>query len=252
MDSPQEQTQSKKNQNEASNESPSTVENVNSRYQLLLSVIEKSFTQSHQSIANDAHSTIVNSYGDLTSLFASDNDDNGIETLTTLLMGTLERIHDSFMSTATSESSSSLLRKLLQEQNILELLQKVETCIDAVDKDDEDWEKKEKWDAQSAKEAVDTARLPVTFTNQNGSNIGKRKLVLPAELLGYHAYQLKLQHHQKLLKEISEVRESNEKLQQDLADKWEEWNGEVERVKDIVNVLDKLRSDECYKEGGLK
>mmetsp|Transcript_18640 Transcript_18640/g.38735 ORF Transcript_18640/g.38735 Transcript_18640/m.38735 type:complete len:252 (+) Transcript_18640:214-969(+) len=251
MDPPVEQTEAKKNQNEASKDSPSASENTNSRYRLLLSVIEKSFTQSHQSIANDAHGTIVDAYGDLTSLFASENDEKGIETLTTLLMGTLERIHDSFTSSNNSESSS-LLGKLLQEQNILELLQKVETCIDDVDKTEQDWEKKETGDSQSAKEAIDMARLPVSLTNQNGGSKGKRKLVLPAELLGYHAYQLKLQHHQKLLREISELKEGNDKGEQNLTNKWEEWNGKVAKVKYVVDVLDKLRSDEGSKEGGSK
>mmetsp|Transcript_32992 Transcript_32992/g.63396 ORF Transcript_32992/g.63396 Transcript_32992/m.63396 type:complete len:124 (+) Transcript_32992:603-974(+) len=112
--------------------------------------------------------------------------------------------------------------------------------------------KKETGDSQSAKEAIDMARLPVSLTNQNGGSKGKRKLVLPAELLGYHAYQLKLQHHQKLLREISELKEGNDKGEQNLTNKWEEWNGKVAKVKYVVDVLDKLRSDEGSKEGGSK
>ena len=237
---PPEEGQDGHRQEEPTESASST--NINTRYQRLLSVVEKSLAQSRQNIADDAPSTIADSYGDMTSLFASENDDDGIETLTTLLMGTLERVHDSFYSSQES-GSSSLLEKLLKEQSIFELLQRVELSVGEVERTEKEWNEKEEKDSRSARDAVDMARLPGVAVNQDGNKSGKKKLILPAEYIGYHAYQLKLQHQQNLLKEISSLEESNEAMERDLKEKWEEWTGRVRKVKGVLAALDELEAE---------
>ena len=52
--------------------------NNNTRYNRLLSILAKSLTQSREKVASDASQTIKESYGDMTSLFTSNEDSDGV------------------------------------------------------------------------------------------------------------------------------------------------------------------------------
>lgn len=215
-----------------------TQSNSGSRYNRLLFILDKALTQSREKIANGAPQAIKDSYGDMTSLFTSSEDSDGVSSLVDLFLGKLDRVHDRFniekSSTTSSTSTSTRLEKLLQQQHIFELLQKVERATEEVERNEAEFNKAEEADKNSAKEAVKTAKSTMI------SPSGKKRRVLPAESIGYHAHKLKVEYHQSLAKKLEDIEKENGKLEEDLNKKWGEWQNNVEGVKGALDTLDTL------------
>ena len=206
-------------------------------YNRLLSILAKSLTQSREKIASDAPQTIKESYGDMTSLFTSSEDGDGVSSLVDLLLGKLDSVHDRFTSEKlTGSSSSTRLEKILQQQNIFQVLQKVETAIDEVGRGEREFNEAEVADKKSAREAIKMAK------STRMSPSGKKRRVMPAESIGYHAHKLKMEYQQSLAKELEEIEEENEKLEGELKNKWGEWKKSVEGVKSALETMDELGS----------
>mmetsp|Transcript_34493 Transcript_34493/g.73456 ORF Transcript_34493/g.73456 Transcript_34493/m.73456 type:complete len:247 (-) Transcript_34493:149-889(-) len=220
--------------------------NNSARYDRLLSILGKSLDQSREKIAGDATRTIEESYGDMTSLFSSSEDgDDGVSTLVDLLLGKLDSVHDRLKSKAlsgfssswssSSSSSTTRLEEILRRRDIFRVLQKVETAIEGVKREEIEFKEAEAADQKSAREAIKLAKS----TRESPTSRKKRRL-LPAESIGYHAHQLKLEYRQSLVKELEEIEAENEKLEGELKDNWGEWEKRVGEVKITLETLGEL------------
>ena len=214
-------------------------------YDRLLSIVAKSLAQSREKIASEAPQTIKESYGEMTSLFTSSEDSDGVSSLVDLLLGKLDSVHDRFNSEklpsgSSTSSSSSLtqLEKLLQQQNIFEVLQKIEMAISSVETEERQFAEAEEADKNSAKDAIKAAK------STRFSPSGKKRRVLPAESIGYHAHKLKSEYQQCLAKELEEVERENQKLEGDLKSKWVEWQESVGGIKAALGALDEVGGGE--------
>mmetsp|Transcript_33414 Transcript_33414/g.56806 ORF Transcript_33414/g.56806 Transcript_33414/m.56806 type:complete len:254 (-) Transcript_33414:175-936(-) len=232
---------------EASSTSTSSTSHSN-YYERLLSILSKSLEQSREKIASDAPSTIRQAYGELTSLFSQndngDNDNDGVSSLVDLLLGKLDSVHYRFASTQNPSSSSSTtaagrksspLEELLQTQQIPQILAKLEMAISNVNQQIQLEEDEERKDQSSAREAIQRAKC-TSVKN------GKKRRVLPAESIGYHAFQLKKKYKEDLERELGEIQKENDVLEEALKEKWQEWNEGVQEVKNAVEKMDNLGS----------
>ena len=211
-------------------------------YDRLLSIVAKSLAQSREKIASEAPQTIKESYGEMTSLFTSSEDSDGVSSLVDLLLGKLDSVHDRFNSeklpSGSSASSLTRLEKLLQQQNIFEVLQKIEMAISSVETEERQFAEAEEADKNSAKDAIKAAK------STRISPSGKKRRVLPAESIGYHAHKLKSEYQQCLAKELEEVERENEKLEGELKSKWAEWQESVGGIKAALGALDEVGGGE--------
>lgn len=207
-------------------------------YDTLLSIVDKALTSSREKIARDAPHIIKESYGDLTSLFTSSDDSDGISRLVDLLLGKLDSVHDRFGSERSPSTSLTQLEELLQQQNILEVLQKVESAVDEVENAERKFNEADAADKHLAKEAIKLAKT------SRMSPSGKKRRVLPAESIGYQAYRLKLEYQQSLARELKEVEEENEKLESELQSGWTMWGENAEGVRSALNVMETLGGSE--------
>ena len=209
--------------------------NNNTRYNRLLSILAKSLTQSREKVASDASQTIKESYGDMTSLFTSSEDSDGVSSLVDLLLGKLDSVHDRFNSEKISGTSLTQLETLLQQQNIYEILQKMEHAIDEVETEEREFNEAEEADKNSARDAIKLAK-----SSRISPSGGKKRRVMPAESIGYHAHKLKLEYQQSLLQELENIEKENDMLEEELKSKCEGWQNNVEGVKDALDTLDTL------------
>ena len=140
------------------------------RYTKLLSVLTKSLQQSRDKIESNAAPLIKEIYGDMTSLFTTgDDDDNGsdggVTQLVDLLLGKLDTVHDRFTvdksevhnNNNNNNNSMTKLESILEQQQIQQLLQSVESAIARVDMDELNFQQEEAADKLSAEEAVQKA-----------------------------------------------------------------------------------------------
>jgi len=213
-------------------------DNNNTRYNRLLSILAKSLTQSREKVASDASQTIKESYGDMTSLFTSNEDSDGVSSLVDLLLGKLDSVHDRFNSEKIPGTSLTQLETLLQQQNIYEILQKMEHAIDEVETEEREFNEAEEADKNSARDAIKLAK-----SSRISPSGGKKRRVMPAESIGYHAHKLKLEYQQSLLQELENIEKENDMLEEELKSKWEGWQSNVEGVKDALDTLDTLGND---------
>lgn len=216
------------------------------RYNRLLSILNKSFSQSRTKIEVDGPALIKEVYGDMTSLFGGDNDsdnnnddDDGVTQLVNLLLGKLDTVHDRFKDETTTSVNN--MEKLLSQHHIQPLLSRVEHAIDMVEKADEEFNRLEEADKKSALAAVESART-------GGSNAQK--------FTEYYTYQLKQEYLNMLQGELDTVTSDNEKMDNELQEKWGEWMENLREVKNALALLTQLGSsvgndeDEEEKEGG--
>mmetsp|Transcript_13403 Transcript_13403/g.22848 ORF Transcript_13403/g.22848 Transcript_13403/m.22848 type:complete len:175 (+) Transcript_13403:88-612(+) len=138
---------------------PSSTTTTNSqRYTKLLSVLTKSLQQSRDKVESEAAHLIKEIYGDMTSLFTTGEDDDGVTQLVDLLLGKLDTVHDRFnVEKSSSSSNMTKLESILEDQQIKQLLQRVETAIERVEMDEQNFQQDEAADKQSAEEAVKQA-----------------------------------------------------------------------------------------------
>lgn len=222
---------------------PTEDDNSSQRYNRLLSILNKSFSQSRTKIEVEGPALIKEVYGDMTSLF-SDNDNNndnddGTTQLVNLLLGKLDTVHDRFKDETTTSVNN--MEKLLSQHHIAPLLSRVEVAIDKVEKADEEFNKVEEADKKSALAAVESARTG------GGSNAQK--------FTEYYTYQLKQEYLNMLQGELDTVTSDNEKMDKELQEKWGEWMENLKEVKSALALLTQLGSsvgndEEEEKEGG--
>ncbi|KAL9188088.1 hypothetical protein ACHAXT_006466 [Thalassiosira profunda] len=201
-------------------------------YRSLLSIVAKSLAASRQKVADGAPATIRESYGDMTSLFTSGEDGGGVSSLVDLLLGKLDSVHDRF--SPESASAPSKLEELLQKQDILPVLCKIEAAVAAVEKEERDFAAAEEADRQSAKEAIKLAKSTKVEPD------GKKRRVMPAESIGYHAHKLKAEYQASLAKELEEVQRENATLEGELKEKWGEWEAGLAGVKGALASMETL------------
>ena len=209
-------------------------------------ILSKSLTRSRDYVASDAPHTIEECYGEMTSLFTSSDDGDGVTRLVDILLGKLDGAHDklgpdlrkstSISSTASSSSSlSTQFEKLLHRQDIQQILQRIEDAIDAVEADELDFDETEAADRDSAKDAIKAARMSRTSPNS-----GKRKRVQPADSLRIRAYAMKSEYQQSLAEELEEIEREKAQMEKELQEGWEEWGKVVEEVQLALDVMEKL------------
>lgn len=221
------------------------------RFDRLITILSKSLTRSRDDVASDAPHTIEECYGDMTSLFTSSSDGDGVTRLVDILLGKLDGAHDklgpdlrkSTSSSSTASLSSTQLEKLLHRQDIQLTLQRIEDAINAVEADELEFDETEAADRESAKDAIKAARMSRTSPNS-----GKRKRIQPADSLCIRAYAMKSEYQQSLVKELEEIEKEKTRMEKELQEGWEEWGKVVEEVKMALDVMEKLgdRGDDRY------
>jgi len=198
--------------------------------------------KSREKIASDAPRTIQNAYGDMTSLFTSSEDGDGVFSLVDLLLGKLDSMHDRFISEkcysssndpSSSSSSMTRLEQILEQHNVFQVLEKLDSAVNQVIREEREFNEAEASDKTSAREAIKLAKCTRTSPSSR-----KKRRVLPAESIGYHAHKLKLGYQQSLSKELKEIENENEVLEQELANAWAEWESSVEGVKTALATMD--------------
>eukprot|EP00577_Skeletonema_sp_RCC1716_P022129 CAMPEP_0113409244 /NCGR_PEP_ID=MMETSP0013_2-20120614/21043_1 /TAXON_ID=2843 ORGANISM="Skeletonema costatum, Strain 1716" /NCGR_SAMPLE_ID=MMETSP0013_2 /ASSEMBLY_ACC=CAM_ASM_000158 /LENGTH=222 /DNA_ID=CAMNT_0000295347 /DNA_START=30 /DNA_END=694 /DNA_ORIENTATION=- /assembly_acc=CAM_ASM_000158 len=199
---------------------PSSTTTTNSqRYTKLLSVLTKSLQQSRDKVESEAAHLIKEIYGDMTSLFTTGEDDDGVTQLVDLLLGKLDTVHDRFnVEKSSSSSNMTKLDSILEEQQIQQLLQRVETAIERVEMDEQNFQQDEAADKQSAEEAVKQAH-----TLRVDSVAGKLRKMTADQFAGYHSHKKKEEYLESLQKELGEVTKENDEMEAALVEKWEEW-----------------------------
>ena len=133
-----------------------------------------------------------------------------------------------------NEITESSLHELLKSHDLYSLLEKVEASIAAVDKSQSDFTARDEAEKQSTVEAINHAKISRV---ENVQGRDKKKRVLPGEYIGYHAYKLKLEHKDKLEKELEELQRENDEMNKELSELWSGWNG---AVKDLEGMLEKM------------
>jgi len=208
----------------------------------LVNIITKSFAKSIQKVAGEAPRTIQDAYGDMTSLFTSSEDDDGVSSLVDLLLGKLDSMNYRLLNEkvgSSSDGSSSLppsmtrLQKILEQQNIFQLLEKLESAANQVKREEQDFNDTEVYDKTSAREAIKLAKC----TKMSPSSQKKRR-VLPAESIGYHSRKLKLEYQQSLLQKLTDVEHENKALEEQLKNNLVEWKLNVEGVKTALETME--------------
>ncbi|KAK1743535.1 hypothetical protein QTG54_006156 [Skeletonema marinoi] len=220
---------------------PSSTTTTNSqRYTKLLSVLTKSLQQSRDKVESEAAHLIKEIYGDMTSLFTTGEDDDGVTQLVDLLLGKLDTVHDRFnVEKSSSSSNMTKLESILEEQQIQQLLQRVETAIERVEMDEQNFQQDEAADKQSAEEAVKQAH-----TLRVDSVAGKLRKMTADQFAGYHSHKKKEEYFESLQKELGEVTKENDEMEAALVEKWEEWQKNLGDVKGALGVLQQLGSVE--------
>ncbi|KAL3809373.1 hypothetical protein ACHAXA_004376 [Cyclostephanos tholiformis] len=211
------------------------------RYDRLLSILSKSLSRSRDEIASDAPRTIEECYGEMTSLFTSSDDADGVTRLVDILLGKLDGVHDRLgpdlrrSTSSTSSYSQTELEKLLERRGIRRSLRRIEDAIYKIEADEREFEEMDALDRESAKDAIRSAR-----SSRASPTSGKRRRVLPHESIGLRAYGMKLEYQQSLEAELGEIEGENARLERELEDRWGEWRGIVEEVKAALDVMEKL------------
>mmetsp|Transcript_25889 Transcript_25889/g.33124 ORF Transcript_25889/g.33124 Transcript_25889/m.33124 type:complete len:249 (-) Transcript_25889:122-868(-) len=220
---------------------PSSTTTTNSqRYTKLLSVLTKSLQQSRDKVESEAAHLIKEIYGDMTSLFTTGEDDDGVTQLVDLLLGKLDTVHDRFnVEKSSSSSNMTKLESILEEQQIQQLLQRVESAIERVEMDEQNFQQDEAADKQSAEEAVKQAH-----TLRVDSVAGKLRKMTADQFAGYHSHKKKEEYLESLQKELGEVTKENDEMEAALVEKWEEWQQNLGDVKGALGVLQQLESVE--------
>ena len=211
-----------------------TSSGTSQRYTKLLSILTKSLQQSREKIESEAPQLINDIYGDMTSLFTTGNG-NGVNQLVELLLGKLDTVHDRFNVDKSSSSNVTKLETLLEEQQILQLLQRVESAIEKVETDEKNFEQMEAADKKSAEEAVKKAQ-----TLRVDNVAGKLRKISADSFAGYHSHKMKEAYLDSLQKELEEVNKENEEKVAALKEKWEEWQSNLGGVKDALELLQQL------------
>jgi hypothetical protein len=224
------------------------------RYDRLLSILSKSLARSREEIASDARRTIEECYGEMTSLFTSSDDGDGVTQLVDILLGKLDGAHDrlgadlrrSSSSVSASSYSSTQLEKLLERRDIRRSLRRIEKVIDRVEADEREFEEVDAADRESARDAIRSAR-----SSRASPTSGKRRRVLPHESIGMRAYEMKLEYQQSLEMELNEIEGDNARLERELEDGWGEWGEIVEEVKAALDVMEKLGEENDDRAGDI-
>ncbi|KAL3775142.1 hypothetical protein ACHAW5_010330 [Stephanodiscus triporus] len=215
---------------------------TSTRYDRLLSILSKALTRSRDEIASDASHTIEECYGEMTSLFTSSDDGDGVARLVDILLGKLDGAHDRLgpdlrrSSSSSSSSASTQLEKLLERRGIRRSLRRIEDAIDAVEAEEREFEEADAADRVSAKDAIRMARS----SSRASPTSGKRRRLLPAECIAMRAYGMKLEYQRSLESELEGVEGENARLERELEDGWGEWQRIVEEVKGALDVMEKL------------
>ena len=219
---------------------PPSSTNNSQRYTKLLSVLTKSLQQSRDKVESEAAHLIKEIYGDMTSLFTTGEDDDGVTQLVDLLLGKLDTVHDRFnVEKSSSSSNMTKLESILEEQQIQQLLQRVETAIERVEMDEQNFQQDEAADKQSAEEAVKQAH-----TLRVDSVAGKLRKMTADQFAGYHSHKKKEEYLESLQNELGEVTKENDEMEAALVEKWEEWQKNLGDVKGALGVLQQLGSAE--------
>ncbi|KAL7481482.1 hypothetical protein ACHAW6_007163 [Cyclotella cf. meneghiniana] len=207
-----------------------------SRYALLLSILQKSLTRTRDRISTEASASILSAYGDVSSFFATDADPTGIDTLANLLLSRVDTVHERFAESSVDGSSSRTpLEALLRDRGIEELLGRVENSIRGVDEEECSARVREEMDKQSAREAISMARTSQICNSPSSGEERKRRL-LPGEYIGYHAYKLKLEHKESLVRQLEEIEKENDEMVGEMERLWDEWKRRVEELEGVVGV----------------
>ena len=228
-------------------DSPSPPDTYSQRYTRLLSVLSKSLQQSRDKVEADAPQFIKDVYGDMTSLFTTGEDNDGVTQLVNLLLGKLDSVHDRFsVEPSSSASNETQLEKLLRQHHILQLLQRVETAVDKVEKDEREFQQNEEADKKSAEHAIKKAR-----TARHNVVEGKlRAITIDAQkFTDYHTYKMKEEYLDSLKKELEEVGEEIKEMDVALKARWEEWQKNLGDVKGALELLQQLSQAEEEEEG---
>ncbi|EED91359.1 predicted protein [Thalassiosira pseudonana CCMP1335] len=220
-------------------DAPST--NNDTRYNRLLSVLQKSLSASRERIESDASTTILQSYGDLTAYFSQEGEDdnNGVDKLVEVLLTKLDKVHERFQAENAKGKDVPPLELLLKEKQIMQLLGNVESSIAFVEKEEAEFKAADEQDKQSARTAVNMAKVTKVGISPKSGKEKKRRL-LPGEYIGYHAYQMKLDHKALLEKELLELEKENDVMEGELRREWEGWNEGVKNLEGVLGVFGKL------------
>ena len=214
------------------------------RYARLLSIISKCLVQSRDRIATDAPATIRDAYGEMTSLFTSDDEDgDGVSSLVDLLLGKLNGVHDRLTAERLPGSGRTRLEQLLEENDVKNLLSRVERSIEEVEEEERLFNEAEEADKSSAREAIRAAR------STRVSPGGKRRRVLPSESIGYHAHRMKAEYQDGLKKELDEVSAENDRLEAELKSRWDEFQEKLDALRGSLGTLEELGKGAAVDDG---
>jgi hypothetical protein len=186
------------------------------RFQRLLEVIEKALTQSRKNI--DVAKLIQQCYGEDASIFAAQQGDN---VLLSVLEGMLDRVHDSV-----TEDMLEFLKELQVEAKLIKF-EEIATQLEM----DEVWQQQQETnDKQSARRALEDAKLP--------------KELKPADIVTYCAYQKILSERDGTLSEIAAIEKEIQQLAAQQADGSTRVESKLETVQAVGKELE-LSADMC-------
>lgn len=193
----------------------------------------------------------------MTSLFTTGDDDNddGVTQLVDLLLGKLDTVHDRFIvdkselvvNNNNTNVNVTKLESILEQQQIQQLLQRVEWAIERVEMDELNFQQEEAADKLSAEEAVHKAHTLRTVETSSSSSSSEGKLKLrkmsAEQFVGYHSHKMKETYLESLQNELEDVSKENEEMEGVLKEKWDEWQKNLGEVKGVLGLLQQLGSN---------
>lgn len=182
------------------------------RYQQLLQVIDKALQESRNSF--NTEKAIQECYGEDASIFGS-------ATLQKLMDGVIDRVN--------TKSKTETL-DMLQKQSVEQKLKQIEEIIALFDKKDQAHQSQEANDYESAKQALQNAKLP--------------EGMLPEDICNYRAYQIMKKERDALETELIAVEEETRKMEQQIAQAEQAVKENIANVENVGSKLEQT-ADAC-------
>jgi hypothetical protein len=182
------------------------------RYECFLTLLNKALSESRKSF--DTAKAVKDCYGEDASMF----DDN---MLVTVIDGMIDKVNDRV---------KEEMLQILQEKNVRVTLQNLEGILAQLDEAEKAVKQAEQEDQQSARDALETVRLPKDVTPQN--------------VLSYHAFEVMQKERDDLIEELEKVQAETKELEQQQANAKAVVQERVQKIETVAKELERS-ADMC-------
>lgn len=190
------------------------------RHKKLIQVIEKGLSESKKSI--DSHDAVIKCYGEDTSIFAGGGTE---ESAKTMLANLIEGVIDN-----SNERLQDDIENIFATEKIAIKLRALDSAVDQQDTELELKRETDENDRQTAREALDSAKLPDNVT-------------IP-DVLRFHIYNVKKDLKDKLLKELQHVEAETEIILDQKEAESKQLQERISKIKEKENILEQA-ADMC-------